>query len=150
MWPTGSQVITIDPADFTTGASDGANTVRGTGRILLFIRQSLLCGCPCTEDRGSGLQKRKRFHSEWQGIFEFCLNAFHRIRWINLLCYGWFRLPDSDSDSKPYGYITFHIRSDPDSDPFPIVFYSAGIRVRVGIRVWIRQCKSSRILPQHE
>ena len=33
---------------------------------------------------------------------------------------------DSDSDSKPYGYIvlfrTFHIGSDPDRDPFPLVF----------------------------
>ena len=33
---------------------------------------------------------------------------------------------DLDSDSKPYGYIvlfrTFHIGSDLDPDPFPLVF----------------------------
>ena len=44
--------------------------------------------------------------------------------------YGSFTLADpdsdSDSDSKPHGYIvlfrTFHIGSDLDPDPFPLVF----------------------------
>ena len=60
-----------------------------------------------------------------------------------------FTLPDSDSDSdsKPYGYIVLcrnlvwiHIRI-----PFLQYLYSTGIWVRVGIRVRIRQCKSALI-----
>ena len=46
---------------------------------------------------------------------------------MNFLSNGSFPLPDSDSDSKPYGYIVDyyaeHVSTDSDSDldPFPIV-----------------------------
>ena len=52
---------------------------------------------------------------------------------------------DSDSDSKPKGYIvlcrTYSHFTDSNSDPYSLFLYRTGIRVRVRTRVDLWQCK---------
>ena len=81
---------------------------------------------------------------------EFCVSSWNLPLQSDLF-YGSFTLPqtdsvmDSDSDSKPNGYIVLRRTcshcTDSDSDPYYLFLCRTGIQVQVYTRVHLWQCK---------